>query len=119
MFGYCVLRPYTLHYYQTTEQREEAMKVSVYGKDLVLTPETIVKTRAWYAENAYAMIAEAREYVETNGERGTRVNDLTSHAVWCEGMASASLRGEGDHTFAFVQRAVYIQTGESVPLFSK
>jgi hypothetical protein len=92
------------------------MTITVHGTDLELTAETITATRAWYADNAFAMIAEAAEYVATNGQSGQRVNDIDSHKAWCEGMAAASLRGDSDHTFAFVQRALYIQTGESVAL---
>jgi hypothetical protein len=94
------------------------MTITVYGAPVELTADTIAATRAWYADNALAMLAEAREYVESNGARGQRVNDLASYATWCEGMAADSLRGDSDHTLAFVQRAYYIQTGKSVPILA-
>lgn len=93
--------------------------IHVHGVPVVLTVETIRATRQWYADNAAACIAEAREYVETGGKSGTRVNNLESYVAWREQAAADSLAGKGDHTVAFIQRAYYIQTGESVPLLAK
>ncbi|KAF1011077.1 MAG: hypothetical protein E5299_01498 [Burkholderia gladioli] len=78
---------------------------------VVITDETIKKTRQWYADNAAHCIAEA--------ESGTvRVNDLDEYRKWRQQQAARSLDGLDDHTFAFLQRAYFIQTGESVPLFA-
>ena len=77
-----------------------------------LTDTTIRRTRQWFADNAQACIDNAR-----SGE--TRVNDLESYCAWREKSIEDSLAGEGDHTFAFLQRAYFIQTGESVPLLAR
>jgi hypothetical protein len=77
-----------------------------------LTPETMQATREWYAENARQCIAEAES-------GAVRVNDLPSYVAWREQAIADSLAGKGDHTFAFLQRAHFIQTGECVPLLSK
>ena len=77
-----------------------------------LTDETMQATRQWFADNSLACVADAR-----SGEH--RVNDLESYCAWREQAARDSLAGKGDHSFAFLQRAYFIQTGESVPLFSK
>lgn len=76
------------------------------------TEETIFKTRQWFAGNSFACIAEA-----VSGK--VKVNDLARYIKDCEADAMSALNGEQDHTFAFLQRAHFIQTGESVPLLSK
>lgn len=77
-----------------------------------ITDETILATRQWYADNAQACIDEARS-------GATRVNDLERYCAWREQCIVDSLAGNGDHTLAFIQRALFIQTGECVPLLSK
>lgn len=74
-----------------------------------LTDETINATRQWFADNAQACIDEA-----VRGD--VRVNDLAGYTAQQLERAASSLRGEGDHTFTFLQRAHYIQTGECVTL---
>jgi hypothetical protein len=77
-----------------------------------LTPETIQATRQWFADNADACVREA--------EDGTA--PLASHYPLEQYRANkaadkaAALAGEYDHTFTFLQRAYFIQTGESVAL---
>lgn len=95
------------------------MIVHVHGLPVTLTAETIAATRAWYVDNARACIAEAREYVATNGARGTRVNDLDRYVEFRENSIRATEAGEADRTFAFIQRAVAHQTGECVPLLAQ
>jgi hypothetical protein len=46
------------------------------------------------------------------------VNDLERYIAWQEQSRKASLAGEYDHTFAFRQRAWWIQTGECVVFFT-
>lgn len=58
-----------------------------------LTKETIQLTRQWYADNAAACIEEVK-----NGK--VKVNDPDKY----------------DHSLGFVQRAVFIQTGECYAL---
>ncbi|MDR5812032.1 hypothetical protein QCE62_00320 [Caballeronia sp. LZ033] len=76
-----------------------------------LTPETITATHAWFANNAQACIDEA-----VSG--AVRVNDLSSYVAWRQQDIDRHRAGIGGTSFAFLQRAYYIQTGESVPLFA-
>lgn len=79
---------------------------------VVLTNESIQKTRRWYADNAMACIAEA--------ESGhVRVNDMAEYRELFERSAERSLAGLEDGTLSFLQLAYVIQTGESVPLLPK
>lgn len=94
------------------------MIVHVHGKPVTLTAETIAATRAWFVDNARACIAEAREYVETGGVSGTRVNDLDRYVAWREETIAYFEAGKGDGSLTFVQRAVALQTGECVPLMA-
>ena len=86
--------------------------VTVYGEPVTLTDATIQATRQWYADNAAACIAEA-------ASGAVRVNDLQSYCAWQLQSAAESLAGKWDHTFAFVQRAVMIQTGQCVPMLAE
>ncbi len=95
-----------------------ARRALVHGKPVTLTAETIAATRRWYADNCAACIAEARLYVETEGREGVRVNDLQSYVAWREQSAADDLAGKGDSSFAFLQRAVEIQTGQCVPMLA-
>lgn len=77
-----------------------------------ITKESIQACRQWFADNADACVCQA--------EDGTA--PLASHyplelyrAKMAEHRVSA-LAGEFDHTFTFIQRAYYIQTGECVAL---
>lgn len=74
-----------------------------------LTPESIQAARQWFAANALACIAEVKE-------GRVKVNDPESYFAQCRARHDAVLRGESDHTFALLQRAHYIQTGEMRPL---
>ena len=79
---------------------------------VVITQESITACRQWFADNADACVREA--------EDGTA--PLASHypiELYREKMAArkaSALAGEFDHTFAFMQRAHYMQTGECVAL---
>ena len=70
----------------------------------ILTNETILQTRQWFADNAMACIAEVK-----SGE--VRVNDTAKYFAWREQSASDALAGKFDHSLAFLQRATFIQTG--------
>lgn len=74
-----------------------------------ITEETIRKTREHFAELSQAAI-RAAESGEDN------VNDLPAYVLWHSKMASDSLAGKGDHTLTFMQRALWIQTGECPPM---
>lgn len=79
---------------------------------VVITQESIIACRQWFADNADACIREA--------EDGTA--PLASHypvELYREKMAErkeAALAGEFDYTFTFMQRAQYMQTGECAAL---
>lgn len=88
------------------------MIVHVYGNPVTITSETITATRQWYADNALACIADAE-----SGEAWVR--DLSEYREWQTQQHSDALDGKWDHTFAFVQRAIFIQTGKSVPMLEK
>lgn len=74
-----------------------------------ITPESIQAARNWFAANALACIAEVKE-------GRVKVNDPERYFEECRERHDAVLRGESDHTFALLQRAHYIQTGEMRPL---
>ena len=79
--------------------------------NVALTEETIQKTRKWFSDNAIACIEEAK-----SGK--VYVNDLDYYTKLTEKTAKEYLEGNHQITFTFLQRAYYIQTGESVPMFS-
>jgi hypothetical protein len=87
------------------------LRAIINGKELGITACTILATRNWYADNAQGCIDEA-----LSGE--VRVNDLDTYIEWRKSNIVASLIGLSDHTVAFLQMAVYIQTGESAPLLN-
>jgi hypothetical protein len=74
-----------------------------------ITDETIRKTREHFAKLSQAAIRAAE-----SGE--DRVNDLPAYVSWHSKMAADSLAGKGDHTLTFMQRALWIQTGECPPM---
>ena len=79
---------------------------------VTITQESIIACRKWFADNADACVREAED----------RTAPLASHypiELYREKMAArkaSALAGEFDHTFTFMQRAHYIQTGECVAL---
>lgn len=75
-----------------------------------LTEETIQKTRKWFSDNAIACIEEAK-----SGK--VYVNDLERYTKLNLKSSKEYLEGSHQITFTFLQRAHFIQTGESVPLF--
>lgn len=77
----------------------------------LLTEETIQKTRQWFSNNAIACIEEAK-----SGK--VYVNDLDYYTKLNEKKAKEYLEGNHQITFTFLQRAYFIQTGESVPMLS-
>lgn len=79
--------------------------------DVYLTDDTIQKTRKWFSDNALSCIEEAK-----SGK--VYVNDLEDYTKLTMKEAKEYIEGNHDHVFAFLQRAYFIQTGESVPLFS-
>lgn len=76
---------------------------------VTLTPETILATRQWFADNAQACIDKV-----VSGDM--KVNDLIGYIERQEQLIDECLSGVWDHAFTFLQRAYFIQTGESVAL---
>ena len=74
-----------------------------------LTPEAIEEARAWFIQNARECVADAE-----SGRQ--RVNDLESYRAWRLQHIADLEAGRGLYSVAFLQRAYFLQTGESVPL---
>lgn len=74
-----------------------------------ITEATIAATREHFAQIHRDCItgAEAGKY---------HVNDMDAYREWQTRMIVDGLAGEHDHTLTFIQRALWLQTGESVPL---
>lgn len=90
----------------------------VYGEPIELSIETIKATLQWYADHERLCARCA-----TNGD--FYVNDIARYVAGREWQAYEYERqieeGFGDErmSLAFIQRAYYIQSGESVPMLSK
>lgn len=87
------------------------MEALVRGKRIVITEQTILETRQHFADISARCIEDAK-----NGK--FHVNDLESFIEWQENLAIEALTGKDDHTVTFIQRALWIQTGESIPLLT-
>jgi hypothetical protein len=76
---------------------------------VTLTRETILATRAWFAQNSLDCIADVESGAVTvhNPEQYKR-DMLQNH--------DDHTNGKFDHTYTFRQRAYYMQTGECVSL---
>lgn len=81
-----------------------------------LTSESIAAARQWFADNSLACARLARARGSVLQEDEFYVNNLERYRANKLANAQASLAGEYDHTFAFLQKAHYIQTGECVAL---
>ena len=74
-----------------------------------ITHETILATRKHFADIDSACIAEA-----LSGE--VKVNDLDKYIKWMEQSTIDTMSGKYDHTLAFIQCALWKQTGECIAL---
>ena len=83
-----------------------------YFAGVKLTDASMAAARQWYADNWRACLAAAE-----SGEQ--RVNDLASYRAWCERAAEQAMDESRAPSFAMLQRAHFIQTGESIPLLPK
>lgn len=88
------------------------MLIHIHNQPVTLTDETIDKTWQWFADHQRACAVAA-----TLGE--FRVNDLCGYVRECLDEAARYDRHEGRISLTFVQRAYFIQSGESVPLLSQ
>jgi len=77
-----------------------------------ITHETIIKTREFFRDNAMACIAEVK-----SGE--VKVNNPDAYYRWREQSAIDAMSGKYDGTVSFLQRALYIQTGECLAILPK
>ena len=77
--------------------------------DIEITHETILATRKHFAEIDSACIAEA-----LSGE--VKVNDMDKYIKWMEQSTIDTMNGMYDHTLAFLQYALWIQTGKCIAL---
>lgn len=73
--------------------------------DTIITQETILATRKHFAEIAQRCIDDA-----ISGK--VKVNNLQSYIEWQQASIEAAMTGKNDHTFTFMQRAYWLQTGE-------
>lgn len=87
-------------------------EVKVYGKLIILTEDTIIKTREAMIKNCHGCISEVESgKVYINPEygferyKGEKLSEIENIK-----------QGEYDHYLYFIQKAVYIQTNQSVPM---
>lgn len=71
-----------------------------------ITPETMQLTREHFASLHTACATECAQ----------DANDPVAYAARCHRLAAQALAGDFDHSFTFLQRAHYLQTGECVAL---
>lgn len=87
------------------------LQIYVHEKPVILTDETLDKTWAWFADNCRACARDALA-----GKFYT--NNPAAYASDEEARAGQYDRREGRMSLTFIQRAYFIQTGESVPLLA-
>lgn len=78
---------------------------------VTLKQESILSARQYFADLAMACLEDAKK-------GGVLASDypIEKYAQDCHKDRDESLAGKNDHTFTFLQRAYYIQTGECVAL---
>lgn len=77
-----------------------------------ITKESIIACRQWFIDNQQACIEGALD-----GTLGLASHvDVAPYVADCKAKQVDYLLGGIDHTFTFMQRAHYIQTGECVSL---
>lgn len=74
-----------------------------------ITQATIKATREHFIDNCKACILDA-----TNGK--FRVNDLNKYIEWQTKYIESTNNGENDHTLTFLQRALWLQTGNMIAI---
>ena len=91
------------------------IQVRVYDEIITLTQQTIIKTRESQIKNCHGCIAEVESgKVYLNPEYG-----FDRYKAEKLKEIEQIKDGKYDHYFGFIQKAVYIQTKESVPMFAK
>lgn len=93
----------------------KAQVLFIHDEIVTITSETIAATYDWFAANSRLCASEAKA-----GK--FFVNDLDKYVEECEAQAleyeACKEKETGRFSFAFMQRAYYIQTGESIPLLN-
>lgn len=86
-----------------------------------LTPETIIATRQHFIDicNNCIRLCRQRDVEECSGQGEFFVNDKKKYIAQEQDVIVYYHQGKGDHTFTFLQRAYWIQTGEMVALLPK
>lgn len=77
--------------------------------NIEISEDTILLTRKYFADIQLGCIKDAKQGL-------VKVNDLDKYTKQREQSYVEYLNGCWDHTFTFIQRAYYIQTGECIPL---
>lgn len=77
-----------------------------------ITQESVIATRQHFADISQRRIDEA---LDGTSPPASHVN-IGDYVIMLEQQKAADLAGANDHTFTFVQRAYWIQTGECVAL---
>ena len=86
-------------------------KIKLKVNSVEITQETILKTREWFIKNSNDCI----EYVRIN-DGVFKCNDPDGWISMLEQDKIDTANGKYDHYLGFLQKAYYIQTGNSVPL---
>ena len=91
------------------------IQVRVYDEIITLTKETIIKTRECQIKNCHGCIAEVESgKVYLNPKYG-----FDRYKAEKLKEIEQIKEGKYDNYLASIQKAIYIQTNESVPMFSK
>ena len=85
------------------------MKLRTFN-NVLLTEETIMKTRKFFSDNCYACIEEVKQ-----GKSKVYIPH-EEFFEYEENKAQGYMNGDNDNILSFLQRAYYIQTGKSVAL---
>ncbi|MCP3681518.1 MAG: hypothetical protein GY861_02415 [bacterium] len=90
---------------------QKPLYVINHGERVQLTEDTITATCQWYADNAQGCIDEV-----LSGD--VKVNDMESYIEEKIKSKAMYLSRKFEIGLWFYQKALYIQTGKSVPLFN-
>jgi len=83
---------------------------------VILKLEDILKARMHFCELCLGCVQEALERIKES-QQGQFVDSVKNYIEHETNEARKYLEGKYDNTFTFLQRAYFLKTGESVPLF--
>jgi len=94
-------------------EREKAVPITIRVNEhpVTITDETIQLTRDWFSQNARNVVSNT-----TIGK--DKPNEPDRWIAYWRQREQDVINGKFDHSIAFIQRAIFIQTGGSVPMFS-